>query len=227
VIWFYPHPAFVFETTGGEILMKHLRMFCIVAVLGLAVGLSAQTPAPAAKATPAPQAMASPKPAPTLAGTIEMQLNILEKGFVDAAEAMPEDKYNFSPESLKIPGADYATVRTFSAEVKHVATANYFFWSSLTGDPMPAGIKGPNGPEELKTKAEIVKFLKDSFALGHKAIATLNSQNATEMVKTMRGEQPRMFLASFPVAHAFDHYGQMVEYLRMNGVVPPASRQQN
>jgi uncharacterized damage-inducible protein DinB len=228
VIWFYPHSVFCFERTGGKKLMKHLRMFCIVALLSLAVGLSAQTAAPAAKPTPAPQAMASPKPAPTLSGAIDMQLNMLEKGFVDAAEAMPEDKYNFSPESLKIPGADYATVRTFAAEVKHVATANYFFWSSVTGDPMPASIKGPNGPEELKTKAEIVKFLKDSFALGHKAIGTLTTQNATEMVINVRGQQQtRIFAASFPVAHAFDHYGQMVEYLRMNGVVPPASRQQN
>src|SRR5438270_10495201 len=118
--------------------MTYLRTFCFLVVLTLAVGISAQAPAPAAKATPAPQAMTSPKPAPTLAGTIEMQLNGLEKQFVDAAEAMPDEKYNFSPESMKIPGADYATVRTFAMEVKHVATANYFFWSALTGDPMPS-----------------------------------------------------------------------------------------
>jgi uncharacterized damage-inducible protein DinB len=215
-----------FELTGGKKLMKHLRMFCFVVVLGLAVGLSAQT-APATKAEPAPQAMASPKPAPTLAGMFDMQLSALEKQFVAAAEAMPEEKFNFAPDSLKIPGADYTGVRTFALEIRHVATANYAFWSPVTGDPMPATIKGPNGPEELKTKAEIIKFLKDSFALGHKAIATLKSENTTEMLKTFRGEQPRLYLATFPIAHAFDHYGQMVEYLRMNGVVPPASRQQN
>ena len=110
-------------------------------------------------------------------------------------------------------------------EVRHVATANYAFWSPLTGHPMPAGIKGPNGPEDLKSKADIIKFLKDSFALGHKAAATLTGENAAENVKTFQGEAPRLYLASFPVAHAFDHYGQMVEYLRMNGIVPPGKPQ--
>ena len=173
------------------------------------------------------QKPASPAAAPTMAQVINRQIAGLEREFVPLVEAMPEDKFNFAPDSLKIAGADYTGVRTFALEVRHVATANYAFWSPLTGDPMPAGIKGPNGPEDLKTKADIIKFLKDSFALGHKAIATVKVENATEMLKTFRGEQPRLALASFPIAHAFDHYGQMVEYLRMNGIVPPASRQQN
>ena len=89
---------------------------------------------------------------------------------------------------------------------------------------MPAGITGPNGPEDLKTKAEIVKFLKDSYALGHKAAATMTSENMLEVVAFPMGKAPRLFLATNPVTHANDHYGQMVEYLRMNGIVPPASR---
>jgi uncharacterized damage-inducible protein DinB len=210
--------------------MKHLRMLCLLTALSLAVGIvsQGQGAAPAAKpASPAPQAQASPQPAqppPTFASMADRQVSASEKQLVEAAEAMPEEKYNFSPESLNIPGSNYKGVRTFAMEVKHIATANYVFWSALTGDPMPAGIKGPNGPDELKTKAEIVKYLKDSYALGHKAAATLTPENALELVTFRMGKAPRLYLATNPVAHANDHYGQMVEYLRMNGIVPPASR---
>jgi hypothetical protein len=113
-------------------------------------------------------------------------------------------------------------VRTFALEVKHVAASNYFLWSPLTGDKLPEGQKDGNGPADLKTKADIIKFLKDSFALGHKAAATLTTQNMLQIPENSKS--PRLYLATFGVAHAFDHYGQMVEYLRMNGIVPPASR---
>jgi len=174
---------------------------------------TAQAPSTAAPAEPA-----------TFASMIERQVAGSEKQIVEAAEAMPEDKFNFTPESLNIPGSNYKGVRTFALEVRHIATANYVFWSPLTGDKLPAGIKGPNGPEELKTKAEIVKFLKDSYALGHKAAASLTPANVLDTVPYAMGKSPRLHLAGFPVAHARDNYGQMVEYLRMNGIVPPASR---
>jgi hypothetical protein len=137
---------------------------------------------------------------------------------------MPEEKFNFSPESLNIPGSEYRGVRTFALQVKHVATSNYFIWSPLTGDKLPDGLKDGNGPDNLKTKAEIIKFLKDSFALGHKAAATLTSENMLQPVG--HNNSPRLHLATFGVAHAYDHYGQMVEYLRMNGIVPPAGHRQ-
>jgi hypothetical protein len=107
-------------------------------------------------------------------------------------------------------------------EVKHVAASNYFLWSPLTADKLPEGLKDGNGPENVKTKADILKFLKDSFALGHKAAATLTPQNMLHPPE--RSKSTRLHLATFGVAHAYDHYGQMVEYLRMNGIVPPASR---
>jgi uncharacterized damage-inducible protein DinB len=209
--------------------MKHLRVFCLLIMLSAAIAALSQgtSPAPAKPATPAPQTQASPQPAqpaPTLARLVDRQVSASEKQVVEAAEAMPEDKYNFSPESLNIPGSDYKGVRTFALEVRHIATANYAFWSALTGDPMPAGIQGPNGPEELKTKAEIVKFLKDSYALGHRAAATLTNENMLELVAFPMGKASRLYLATNAVVHANDHYGQMVEYLRMNGLVPPASR---
>jgi len=135
---------------------------------------------------------------------------------------MPEDKFNFSPESLNIPSSDYKGVRTFAVQVKHVASSNYFIWSPLTGDKVPESIKDGDGPENLKTKADILKFLKDSFVLGHKAASTLTPQNMLQAPE--HSKSSRLHLAEFGVAHAYNHYGQLVEYLRMNGIVPPASR---
>jgi uncharacterized damage-inducible protein DinB len=153
---------------------------------------------------------------------VDREISTIEKQIVEAAEAMPEDKFNFSPESLNIPGSEYKGVRTFAVQVKHVASSNYFIWSPLTGDKVPESIKDGNGPENLKTKADILKFLKDSFALGHKAAATLTAENLLQTAGNSKST--RLRLAEFGVAHAFNHYGQIVEYLRMNGIVPPASR---
>jgi len=165
----------------------------------------------------------SEQPSPTLASVVDRQISAVEKLIVDAAEVMPEEKYNFSPVNLNIPGSNYSVVRTFAQEVKHIAVSNYFLWSPLTGEKLPEGLKDGNGPESVKTKADILKFLKDSFALGHKAAATLTSENMLENAEPSKS--PRLHRATFGVAHAYDHYGQMVEYLRMNGIVPPASRQ--
>jgi uncharacterized damage-inducible protein DinB len=174
-----------------------------------------------ARAAAAPQSQASPTLL-TLASSVDRDISAIEKQVLDVAEAMPEEKFNFTPESLNIPGDDYKGVRSFAVQLKHVAASNYFIWSPLTGDQLPEGLKDGNGPANLKTKAEIVSFLKDSFALGHKAAATLTTDNMLETVG--KGKSTRLRLAEFGVAHAYDHYGQMVEYLRMNGIVPPASR---
>ncbi|HWC18570.1 MAG TPA: DinB family protein [Terriglobales bacterium] len=167
-------------------------------------------------------AQQTPQPPPSVAAIVDRQVSGIEKLVVEAAEAMPEDKFNFSPESLNIQGDEYKGVRTFAVQVKHIAASNYFLWSPITGDKLPEGLKDGNGPDAVRTKADILKFLRDSFALGHKAAATLTAQNMLEIPD--RSKSPRLYLATFGVAHAYDHYGQMVEYLRMNGIVPPASR---
>jgi uncharacterized damage-inducible protein DinB len=199
--------------------MKHIPIFLLMAVListATALGQPTNTAAPAS----VPQAQ--PSPPPTIASAVDSEISNIERQIIDVAEAMPEDKYNFSPESLNIPGSDFKGVRTFAVQVKHVAASNYFMWSHLTGDKLPEGLKDGNGPENLKTKAEIIKFLQDSFALGHKAAATLTTENVLQTADGSKSS--RLHLATFGVAHGFDHYGQMVEYLRMNGIVPPASR---
>jgi len=206
--------------------MKQMRMFCLLAILTFAVSAFAQGGAkPAAPAaSPAPQAQASPAAPATFASVVDRQVSAYEKNVVDAAEAMPADKFDFTPATLNIPGAAYKDVRTFAQLVKHTATANYRLWTNITGEKMPENIKGTNGPDELKTKAEIIQFLKDSFAMGHRAAKTITAQNALEEIAWFRGTAPRLFVASGAVIHDADEYGQMVEYLRMNGVVPPASR---
>jgi len=158
----------------------------------------------------------------TLASMVDHQITVVEKQVVDAAEAMPEDKFNFTPESLTIPGDDYKGVRSFAVQVKHIAASNYFIWSPIAGDAVPAAIKDGNGPAEMKSKPEILKLLMESFALGHKAAARLTPENMLQPYAA--GKAPRLDRTEFGVAHAYNHYGQMVEYLRMNGIVPPASR---
>ena len=194
--------------------MNSLRIFAATLILAAgALGQAAQTAAPPPLAPPA---------TPTLASAIDREITAIEKQVLDAAEAMPEDKFNFSPQSLNLPGANYKGVRTFAVQVKHIAASNYFIWSGLTGDKLPANLKDGNGPEDIRTKAEILAFLKDSFALGHKAAATLTTENMLQTPE--HSKSTRLHLATFGVAHAFNHYGQMVEYLRMNGIVPPASQ---
>src|SRR5258708_9705003 len=201
--------------------MKRMRSFLLLAALVFAVAaLEQRLKASAAASTP--QAQQTQQPSPTVGSVVDREISAIEKQILNAAEAMPEDKFNFSPESLNIPGDDYKGVRTFAVQVKHVASSNYFIWSPLTGDKVPENIKDGNGPADLKSKADIIKFLKDSFALGHKAAATLTAEN---MLQTPgNSKSTRLHLATFSVAHAYDHYGQMFECFRLSVIVPPASR---
>jgi uncharacterized damage-inducible protein DinB len=159
---------------------------------------------------------------PTIASEVDREVSAAERQLVGVAEAMPEDQYDFTPEALKIPGSDFKGVRTFATQVKHVAASNYFIWSVLTGDKVPDDIKDGDGPASLKTKADIIAFLKRSFAVGHKAAASLTAQNMLSSLG--EGKSTRLIRAQFGVRHAFDHYGQMVMYLRLKGIVPPESR---
>jgi len=160
----------------------------------------------------------------TVAHEMDYLLSGVEKEFVSAADAMPEDKYNFAPTSGEFKG-----VRTFAQQVKHVAAVNYLIFSDMLGEKMPANIGGENGPDSMTSKADIMKFLRDSFAMGHRAYAAVTPQNEVTPIKNpFGGKQPstRIGLAALIIGHCFDHYGQMVEYLRTNGIIPPASRPQ-
>ena len=169
-----------------------------------------------------PQAAGTTQEKPTFASVYERQFSNVEKEVVDAAEAMPEDKFNFAPTG---PG-DFKGVRTFALQVKHIAVANYAFGSAILQEKSPAPMGGPNGPDNITSRADVLKYLKDSFAYAHKALATINESNVLTPTKGPFGDRPttRLAMATSVISHPFDHYGQMVVYLRMNGIIPPASR---
>ena len=145
----------------------------------------------------------------------------MEREFVSAAEAMPEDRYGFAPSSGEFKG-----VRTFAQQVKHVAAVNYILGASILQEKPPADVAGESGPDSITTKTDILKYLKASFEYAHKAIGTINEKNLLAPIKWPFGDRPssRLELAGVVTSHGFDHYGQIVIYLRSNGIVPPASR---
>lgn len=151
----------------------------------------------------------------TLAETYNQLMNIAERQIVSAADAMPADKYNFAPAQ-----GDFQGVRTFADQVKHLTEANYGFFLSWN---VPGAVKRED-IEKLTSKDDLVKALRDSYVYAHKAIDTLTPANYLEPSSFGPAKSTRAGAAAFAVAHSMDHYGQMVEYLRMNGIVPPASR---
>jgi uncharacterized damage-inducible protein DinB len=167
-------------------------------------------------------ALAAEAPAPSIAKIYDQQLSGLEREIVSLAEAMPADKFNFAPSGGALNG-----VRTFSQQMSHVAAAMYSISAGILGEKNPSETgKNENGPASLEGKDAVVKYLKDSFAYGHKAMLSLTDKNLTELVASPFGGNkiPRAYLATLLVSHGFDHYGQSVVYARMNGIVPPASR---
>jgi uncharacterized damage-inducible protein DinB len=146
--------------------------------------------------------------------------SLLQSEVVSAADAMPADKYDFAPPATY---GTFAGVRTFGQQVKHLAEANYEFFQ---GWGLPGAVD-PKTIEALKTKDDIMKALKDSYTYLNAAIASVTPDNAFMSVPgPAKWKLTRASTATFALAHSMDHYGQMVEYLRMNGIVPPASRQQ-
>ena len=157
----------------------------------------------------------------TVTQVLDRSVTNMEHEFVPAADAMPEDKFGFAPSNGEFKG-----VRTYGEQIKHVAAVNYIFGAAILSEKVPVDVGDESGPASLKTKAEILNYLKESFAYVHKALQTINDKNLVEPLKSPFGEGTvtRLGLATSVPAHGFDHYGQMVEYLRMTGIVPPASR---
>ena len=196
-----------------------VRMMEACLVLGFcSVGAVAQMGMGGAAQGPAAGAILSP------AKAYDSQLSGIENEMMGAVKAMPAENYGFAPtQAIFAPGqkTEFATVRTFAQQATHVAEANYFFYMGVSGLKPDVDMKAIL---KLTKKDDVVAALAGSFAFAHKAIATLTPANSFEVLKFEEpGVWTRASLASFGVSHAFDHYGQMVEYLRMNGIVPPAS----
>jgi uncharacterized damage-inducible protein DinB len=197
----------------------HSKIMFACCLLGMgALTVHAQMGNSGNAAAPAPGTIFAPSAA------MDIQLSMIEGEMMGAVKAMPAENYGFAPtQAIFAPGqkTEFATVRTFAQQATHVAEANYFFYMGVSGLKPDVDMKAIL---KLTRKDDVVAALAGSFAFAHKAIATLTPANSFEVLKFEEpGVWTRASLASFGVSHAFDHYGQMVEYLRMNGIVPPAS----
>jgi uncharacterized damage-inducible protein DinB len=187
--------------------LKHVA-FCLLLLLGLA--------RPASKADGPPD-RGPDAPAAALEGLISNTETLL----MGVATEMPEDKYGFTPTAGEFRGA-----RSFAKQVKHAAAVQYLVADSILGETVTADMADERGPDSAKSKTEILEYLKGSFAALHRAAQTVDEANAFAAIKGVFGSAPttRAGAIAGALAHSSNHYGQMVEYLRMNGRVPPASR---
>jgi uncharacterized damage-inducible protein DinB len=160
---------------------------------------------------------------PNISRAIDFWITNTEKEVVSAADAMPEEKYSFAPSV-----GTFAGVRTFGEQVKHLAANNYRMAHRILGQNATPDQEAETGPEDVRSKAQIMDYVRGSFLALHQSVATITMENAVSPVLGARLGTPRqntrVQFAIDAVAHSYDHYGQMVEYLRMNGIVPPASR---
>jgi len=168
--------------------------------------------------------------APTIASVLNRQLSGIEREIMNAADAIPEDKYDWSPGTANIPG-DFKTpnpVRTMAEQFKHIGDALEGYSSGVLGEK-PAANSDENGPKNVKTKSDVIAYLKASFAKAHSAIETINQQNVVDQIPSPfdpsgKSKTTRLAFAVGMVGHSNNHYGQIIDYMRMNGIVPPESR---
>jgi hypothetical protein len=179
-----------------------LRLLAAFAIIAGAVGAFAQ---------------AAADPPKDVTQVLDRSVSGPERATLALARRMPENLYNFAPSKGAFNG-----VRTFALLGKHIAVANYQMGAALLGEKLPIEA-GPhdNGPDSVRTKAEVVKFLQESFVYLHKAIATVNEHNLMEEVDLPEGGRAaRLTVVTAAISHPWDLYGQMIEYLRMNGIDP-------
>jgi len=192
--------------------MRNKLRWLVCGLLIASVGSVAQSTQPASKTKEIHR---------TVTEVLDHTVTNLERDLIPAAEAMPDDKFDFAPTNGEFKG-----VRSFGQQIKHIAAVNYEFGAAIRLEKSPVDINEEEGPASITTKTDILKYLKDSFEYVHKAIATINEKNLVAPVRSPFGEGTvtRLGLASSVAWHGFDHYGQMAVYLRMNGIIPPASR---
>ncbi len=150
---------------------------------------------------------------------LDVWVGKIEELVVPAAQAMPEAKYSFAPSTGEFKG-----VRTFAEQVKHLSAANYQLGAPLLGEKPPAGTHDETAPDSVRSRTEILAYLQGSFALLHRAAATIREDRLNDTVTFNGKSYTRAYLMIDALIHSANHYGQMVEYLRLNGIVPPASR---
>jgi DinB superfamily len=156
---------------------------------------------------------------------ISFFLDLQEKQVVEVAEAMPAEKYKFAPSQGEFTG-----VRTFGEQLRHIAADNYLLGAAILGEkpPREAGGDDESGASGVQTKAEIIVYVRDSFTYMRRAAAAIDDAKRPIPTPAIspwpEGTATRLGIAIEDCVHTWDHYGQLVEYLRMNGIVPPPSR---
>jgi uncharacterized damage-inducible protein DinB len=178
------------------------KKLCLVLVAWMAVpaALLAQEK-PAAQAAP---------PANPITASEKGLYSFVSGAVVGAAQKMPEENYSFkaTPE-----------VRSFGQLVGHVADASFMFCSQVMGEANP----GKNIEKTKTSKADLVAALKEGVAYCNKAFETMTDAKGTEMVKLFNFNIAKLTMFSLNTAHTDEHYGNMVTYLRLKGIVPPTS----
>jgi uncharacterized damage-inducible protein DinB len=158
------------------------------------------------------QAPAAP-PANPITASEKGVYSFVSSAVIGAAQKMPEENYSFKPTP---------DVRSFGQLVGHVADASYMFCSQASGEPNPT-----KDIEKTKTsKADLVAAVKDAVAYCNKAFDTMTDVKGSQMVKFFTFDLARLTLFSLNTAHTDEHYGNMVTYLRLKGIVPPTSENQ-
>ena len=189
-------------------------MCVLITLVALAPAKSQPPPQSAPKSTA--EQVEIPK---SIAESVSSTLEFAEGDFLGIAEAMPEDKYSFVPTVGQFDG-----VRTFGEQVKHVACAQFAFFNEFEGKKPPDDCER-GGHDPAKTKAELIKYLKDSFDYSNRVVRTLTAKNALDRVEgRYAGPNTKLGISVIAVWHVTDHYGQLVEYLRMNGIVPTTTQ---
>lgn len=162
---------------------------------------------------PAPQP-SSAAPANPITTSEKGLYSFISNAVVGAAQKMPEENYTFKPTP---------EVRSFGQLVGHVADANFMFCSQAVGEANPS--KG--SIEKTKTsKADLIAGLKDAVAYCNTAFETMTDAKGAEVIQMFSFHLAKLTVLSLNTAHTDEHYGNMVTYLRLKGIVPPTSEQQ-
>jgi DinB superfamily len=191
------------------VMMLHAALFS-VAALGLSFPVHAQAP--------------EPTTGRSSGQVVDFILDIQERRVVEMAEVMPAEKYSFAP-----GGEGFKGVRTFAEQLRHIAADNYLLGAGILGEKPPVDVgRGEDGSDAVRTKSEIIDYLKGSFTYMHRAVHSIDDENIPIPTPSIspwpKGTATRLGVAIEDCVHTWDHYGQLVEYLRMNGIIPPESR---
>ena len=194
--------------------MSLLRVAALLVMCGIALSAVGKSGTPQNSVTK--EAAKPDDIAKSIAESVSGTLQFAEENFLGVAEAMPEDKYSYIP-----AGGNFDGVRSFGEQVKHVACAQFAFFNEFEGKKPPDDCE-KGGHDPAKSKAELIKYLKDSFDYSNRVLAALTANNALDRVEgRYAGPNTKLGISVVAVWHITDHYGQLVEYLRVNGIVPP------